>query len=158
MTRNRTLLALVASQLIALGAIAQSDAEFGRASGGTIDAITKAPRQLSGSLALSHSTRGEGYEGSLGGQLVPDRLWFFASASVLPNMQFSNADLTAVDAKATAQPVDWSTVTASFSQSRQPAFFASPALPTSFLSLRSTSMVSDRMMLNFSFSRSTGTR
>jgi len=152
----RTLVALLVLQLLALGAAAQSESgEYGRASGGSIDGITKGPNRLSGSLSLSHSTGvfgGAGYGASLGGEVLKDHLWVFAAASVLPRIQFSNPDLTAIAAKATAQPVDWSSVTASFSQLRQNDIL----LPYSFLSLRSTTMLSDRMMLNLSVSRSTG--
>jgi hypothetical protein len=151
----RTLLALVATLLLALGAAAQSATEFGRASGGDVKAITKAPRQTSGTLGLTHSNRGLGYEGSLGGELVDDRLWFFAAASVLPRTQFSTSELTAIDGKATAQPVDWTSVTAAFSHvfPKTPVTPLDGALPTSFLSLRSTSVLSDRMTLDVSVTR-----
>ena len=156
MNRTRTLLALLVIQMFALGAIAQSaaqSAEFGRASGGSIEVITKAPRRFSGSLSLSRSTGAlgsQGYEAALGGSLVADRVWFFAAAS----------DLTAIDARMTAQPVDWTSVTASLSRLQQPPFETTlqpnaGVLPSSFLSLRSTSILSDRASVSFSFSRST---
>ena len=129
--------------IVALGASAQSD-EFGRASGGSISAITKAPSRLSGSLSLSQSFGGSGYGGTLGGEILKDRLWFFAGASILPEVHF---------AQATAQPVDWTTVTASISHSEQP--MQDLSLPSSFLSLRSTSILSDRMTLDVSVTRST---
>jgi hypothetical protein len=47
-------------------------------------------------------------------------------------------------------PVDWTTVSASFIRTT-PAFDYN--LPSSFLSLRSTSVLSDRMTLDFSFSQ-----
>ncbi|HYC92322.1 MAG TPA: hypothetical protein VEO54_24145 [Thermoanaerobaculia bacterium] len=153
MSRTRTILPLLLAQWLALGAVAQS-AEFGRASGGTIDAITKAPRRFSGSLTLTHSNgaaRGQGYEGTLGGELLDDRAWFFASAAIAPQMQFSTPNLANLDARATAQPVDWTSATASFSRLRQPV---PGTTSSSFLSLRSTSVLSDRMTLGFSFSRS----
>lgn len=162
MTRIRIAL-VIAAQLLAVASFAQSE-EFGRASGGSIEAITKAPRQLSGSLGLTHSTHGEGYEGSLGGEILQDKLWFFAAASVLPQVQFSAPQINAFEAKATAQPVDWTNVTASFSRLQQPVFGTTSltpidgTVPSSFLSLRSTSLITDRMMLNFSFTRSSGTR
>ena len=165
---TRTLLALLVTQVLALGAVAQSgtaaapaSGEFGRAFGGTIDAVTKGRRPLSGSLGMTRSTgalRGDTYEGTLGGELLDDRMWFFAAATVLPRMQFSTANIPALDAKATAQPVDWTAVTGAFSQLRQPGLATAPQandrpLPSSFLSLRSTSMLSDQMTLDFSFSR-----
>ena len=152
MNRTRALFALLVIPLFAPAAVAQS-AEFGRGSGGSIDVITKAPRRFSGSLSLTRSTTrstgtlgGNGYEGSLGGALLDDRVWFFAAASTL----------TAIDTKLTAQPVDWTSVTASFAKTLQPVDWTHDgSLPASFLSLRSTSVLSDRTMLNFSFSRST---
>ena len=158
MTPTRTLLALVVAHLLAAAAFAQS--EYGRASGGTIEGITKGPSQFSGSLTLSQSvgsSGGRGYEASLGGELLDDRLWFFGAASVLPQVRFSTPGITAFDAKATANPVDWTSVTASFHRLQQPGLATMPqpydgSLPSSFLSLRSTSILSDRMILDFSFS------
>ncbi len=146
--------------VIATGVLAQS-AEFGRGSSAdAINAIAKARRPLSGSLSLSRSNgaRGDGYAGTLGGELLDDRLWFFAAASVLPRVEFSTADFTpmnAIDAKATAQPVDWTSVTASFHQSSQTNV---GAIPSSFLSLRSTTMLSDRAFFDFSVSQTKTTR
>src|ERR1041385_8179353 len=136
----RRLLLPLLIQLVALAAFAQTSAEFDHAFGGTLDTITKTTRHTSGSLFLNS----RGYEGSLGGQLVPDRLWFFSSASILPR--------THIDAKATAQPVDWNSVTASFSQ------FGAPqpntgSLSQSFLSLRSTALLSNRTTLDISISQ-----
>ena len=144
----RTLLALLILSMSALGAAAQSDNEYGRASSGAIAAITKGSSQFSGSLSLTQSTGGSGYGGTFGGEVLKDHIWVFAAAAVLPRIQFSNV----IDAKVTAQPVDWSNVTASFSQPRQNDVL----LPSSFLSLRSTTMLSERTMLNISVSRSAG--
>ena len=147
------LAALLAIQLLSLGAIAQS-AEFGRGSSSdAIKAIAKTRHPLSGSLALTRSTGtlgGNTYDATLGGELLDDRLWFFAAASVFPRVDFSTAD--AIDAKATAQPVDWTSVTGSFHQTND------VSLPSSFFSLRSTSMLSDHAMLDFSVSRTKATR
>lgn len=157
------LAALLAIQLLSLGAIAQS-AEFGRGSSSdAIKAIAKTRHPLSGSLALTRSTGtlgGNTYDATLGGELLDDRLWFFAAASVFPRVDFSTADFTAadfstadaIDAKATAQPVDWTSVTGSFHQTND------VSLPSSFFSLRSTSMLSDHAMLDFSVSRTKATR
>jgi hypothetical protein len=118
--------------------LAQSPAEFGRASGGSIDVITKGPHQFSGSLSLGRSLggmRGPSYNGTIGGTLVNDRVWFFGSA--------------ALDATATAQPLDWNAITTSLRRSEQP-----PATqPASFLMLRSTSVLSDQTTLNVTLSR-----
>jgi hypothetical protein len=153
----RKTLAVLVTQMLALGVFAQT-AEFGRASGGTIDAITKAPRQTSGSLSLSRSNGGTGYEGSLGGELVKDHLWFFAAASVLPQVQLTPANLKTIDAKMTAQPVDWTNVSATFRSPQQSTFSAlGGSVPSSFLSLHTRSVLSNSTTLDFSFSR-TNTR
>ncbi|HEX2059356.1 MAG TPA: hypothetical protein VHK90_01315 [Thermoanaerobaculia bacterium] len=159
MNRTATFFALVLTQLIAFAALAQT-AEFDRAFGGEIKAIAKDTRRLSGSLGLTRSNGllGDRYEATLGGSLAGDRLWFFAAGTA-----FSGAGLgprfQAVDATATAQPVDWSTVTASFSQ-RPEAFFGVPqtsftTVPSSFLSLRSTTMLSESSVLNIGISHTT---
>ena len=145
--RTRTLLASLVLLLVAHGASAQSDSEYGHASSGAIEAITKGPSQFSGSLSLSQS-RGTGYGATFGGEVLKDRMWVFAAAAVLPQIRFSDSKL--VDAKATAQPIDWANVTASFRQQQSNDVL----LPSSFLSLRSTTMLSDRVMLNISYSRS----
>ena len=96
MSLIRTLLVLLGAQMFALAAFAQTDAsapvsaEFGRASGGAIDVMTKGPSRISGTLSFTHSAGlfgGARYEGSLGGTIVPDRLWFFSAASVSRLMQ-----------------------------------------------------------------------
>lgn len=122
---TRTVVALLATLSLALGAAAQSSTEFGRASSGSIDAIAKAPNQFSASLTLTHAPRGQRYEGSASGVLVDDRAWFFATAAISPQMQFSSMTLPPLDAKPAAHPVDWTRVTA--------------PLGRSFLSLRAMS-------------------
>lgn len=134
----RTTLAVLATLLLALGASAQT-AEFGRASGGTIDAITKAPHQSSGSLSLSRSAGGTGYEGSFGGEVLEDHLWFFGAASVLPQMHFSPA-------------VDWKTAATTLRST--PAAQQDFADFAKFLNLRTTAVLSDRTTLGVTFSRS----
>jgi hypothetical protein len=116
---TRTLLALLVTLPLTLGASAQSFAEFGRASSGSIDAKAKASNQFSGSLTLTHGSGGQRYEGSAGGTLLNDRAWFFASASVAPQMKFSSMTLPALDVKATAQPVDWTKVFLSLRATKQ---------------------------------------
>lgn len=142
-------------QLVAVATFAQVSAEFGRGDGGTLEAITKTARHTSGSLGLWN---GRGYDGSLGGQLLADRLWFFASASILPRTRLSNDVSTPIAARATAQPVDWSSLTASFSHAPQTSFATTPqangvSFPQSFLSLRSTTILSDRTTLDISISQ-----
>ena len=161
--RIRTILPLAATlSLLALPALAQSTSEFGRTDAGPIVMTTKSPgQQLSGTFSLSRSAArsGTGYDGSLGGTIVQDRLWFFASAAVLPQLRIAPAfssspatgSLHAIDAKVDTQPVDWSNVSASFRRSQDAAVFGT--VPSSWLSLRSTSMLSDHSMLELSFTQ-----
>ena len=144
--------------LAAAGAIAQETApaaEFGRVSGGQIEAITKQPGKLSGSLAMTHSDSGmgnpfKGYEGTLGGTILDDRLWFFASAQKQSGSRFATSlpdvqqpDLRrAAYAKSTAQLGDRHVLDASFI-----------AGPSSFLSLRYDAAVSSNMFFSTSVSR-----
>jgi len=167
MRHTRTLLILLAAQLLAMTAVAQSSdttSEFGRASGGAIEVITKAPHQFSGSLSFSSGGyRGRSYDGSTGGALLNDRVWFFAAASVLPNVRFGNFDTNsgranAIDTKATAQPIDSTTLMAAFRRADTTSFAVSDqtpnrSLPSTFLSLRSTTMLSDRMVFDISVSQ-----
>lgn len=166
--RIRTLLPLAATfSLLALSALAQSTSnEFGRVDAGPIVMTTKSSQnQLSGTFSLSRSDArgGTGYDGSLGGTIVPDRVWFFASAAVLPPLRLSTtfapagiSGTRAMDAKVDAQPVDWSNVSASFRNSQTATtMFGAPfgTVPSSWLSLHSTSMLNDHSMLELSFSQ-----
>ena len=64
--------------LLAAPALAQ---EYGRSTGGQLDVFTKQPSGFSGSFGISRSSLfgTNGFEGTLGGSLVPDKMWFFAS-------------------------------------------------------------------------------
>lgn len=114
--------ALLVSLFAASAALAQttaqtSELEFGRAHGGEIKSIAKpSTRNLSGSLGMTRGDRffGDRYDATLGGTVAQDRLWFFASASVLPS-----------------QTIDWKHVTL-------PAQQTPVELPSSLFMLRST--------------------
>ncbi len=53
--------------------------EYGRSSSGELRMFTGQPSKLSASLGFNFGA-GKGFEGSLGGTLIEDRMWFFASA------------------------------------------------------------------------------
>lgn len=148
-------LVLVLLTLIASAAFAE---EFGRVSGGEMKLVTKGRSQFSGSLGMSLSDRSEpGYEGTLGGTLVDDRVWFFASAQQQDRRIFTNFEglaipeqrvATMLDTKVVANIGDRQNLAASFNTGGQ------PFVPTNFLSLRYTGVISSNMFFNATISRS----
>ena len=156
--------------LVATSLFAQNTTEYSRTSGGEIEVIPKAARRLSGSLSLSSgslfgSRNGSlGYEASLGGSILKDRVWFFASAlqqeSRFVSSQVTPIDstITVFDAKATAQLSDRQFVIGSYGTGNQ-AINVNPAaaepfatLPAQFLSLRYTATISSNMFFDMSVS------
>ena len=140
-------IALVASLLVAAAAFGQ---EFGRASGGELDMFTKQPRAFSGSFGLTAGNNAfgssRGYLASGGGTLVPDKMWFFASAerqSLPTNMANMNVNWQATSRQ---------DLTAALSTTK----FSTPALtmPSSFLSLHYTAVTSPSSFFTMSVSRS----
>lgn len=130
--------------------------EFGHTSAGEIDLLTKRPSRLSGSLGLSlFGSGGHGYNGTLGGTIVKDRVWFFASAEKA-QPQFSPSYATparAIDTKLNAQLGDRQALAATFASTNAPATAA--PLPSSFLSLHYTGVLTDSMFFTATFSRNT---
>lgn len=149
--------------------------EFDRGSGGVIDVLAKHGAPLSGSLSIAGSrslgafgsgNSGRGYGATLGGSLVQDRVWFFASAersdssfatryapqagSSIPN--FPRSDAT--DARMTAQIGSRQSLAALFATTRNSGNTLGIFAPqnSSFLSLHYTGVVSDNMFFNASFS------
>jgi hypothetical protein len=171
--------AVVAVQLFAGIAFGQQSPdpaapdEFGRVSGGELDVLTKHGSALSGSLSISASKSNDpfstfnsgtahGYGASVGGTLVPDRVWFFASAQQIASpiaAQFAN-DLPQtrvshpIDAKAMAQIGDRSNLSASFaSQIPTAAFGITTPGQASFLSLHYSAALSSNSFFSASFSQ-----
>ena len=163
MPRKCTLLALVLTPLITAAAFAQSSAEFGRVSGGQIDFAVKAPSQFSGSLGLTMSRSNglsalrnglSGYGATLGGTVVKDRLWFFATAdrnelrfpSTVPSIpQFTGNVLADLGNR--------NSLGASFRTQRN---IMPTTIPSSFLSLRYTGIVSSNMFVTATVLRTSG--
>ncbi|HEX6101294.1 MAG TPA: hypothetical protein VF432_33570 [Thermoanaerobaculia bacterium] len=151
MTR-RTLALVLLTSAVALGAVAQ-DADL-RGSSGPIRAIAKQPKQLSGSLGVTTGGR-QGYEATLGGAVVQDRLFFFASAQHNEGWQFASPafqpsdDAFAFDGKATALLGERNTVTAAGGTGRSLTL----GMPSSFLSLRFDSVISSNTFFSASISQ-----
>ena len=126
---KRAAVLFILSQLFAVAIFAQ---EYGRASGGDIDLITKHPQAFSGALGLTAGA-GKGFDLALGGTLMKDRVWFFATGERnLKPQTFTKFD---------AQLGDRQNVAASY-----------VTLPSSFLSLHYTGIVSSNMFVTGSFS------
>ena len=142
--------AIVTMAAASLQAQEPSAREFGSASGGEVRMIVKTPATTSGSLGLQlMGDDARRYEGTFGGALVKDRVWFFASAQRSESKWLASSD-PAWDSDAVAGRVDavaaerLTLSAASFSPGR--SFGAlpvndAPRTPSSFLSLRATSNV-----------------
>ena len=128
--------------LLTLLAVSAFGQEFS-ASGGNIEMITKRSAPFSGSLGLSSN---KGFDLGLGGTLVKDRVWFFATAERSESMFASRPALQMSDAKLTTQLGDRQNLAAS-------GHLSTGVIPTSFLSLHYTGIVSDNMFVSASFSQ-----
>jgi len=104
---------------------------------------------LAAMASLSH---GKGFDATLGGTLVKDRVWFFASGERSEPLFASQYG----DAKMIAQLGDRQSLATSFAASRQAGLTTGTTLaapiPSSFLSLHYTGIVSSNMFVTASFS------
>src|SRR5215212_8068925 len=135
MDPKRVVAALFLSLVVSASAFAQDAAtpagiEFGRASGGAIELMTKHARPFSGTLSLTQGGS-RGYGATLGGTLVPDRVWFFASAlksTPLATSQYVQqpSSAPALNAKMFGQLGDRQNLVASFAKTRQTEVTSDP--------------------------------
>ena len=177
MTWKRAVIGLVAAQTLLAGTVMAQElsippasfAEFGRASGGEIQSMIKRPSQFSGSLGLtsgrsSTSLGGSGktYGATLGGALLKDRVWFFGTAERSAGFRIDPAlPPSAGQGPAT---FGYGTMSAQFGD-RQSLFTSTAresslpaALPSSFLSLHYTGIVSSNMLFTARVSRQSSTQ
>jgi hypothetical protein len=149
---RRTLALVLFTQALALAAVAQDASLHG--SSGPIRAVAKQPKQLAGSLGVTTGGR-QGYEATLGGAVVPDRLFFFASAQHSEGWQFASPafrpseDAFRFDGKATALLDERTTAIATGGTGQS----LMTGLPSSFLSLRVDSVISSNSVFSASFSQ-----
>ena len=160
MFRPRAGLAILVAPFFAVALFGQS-AEFGRSSGGEVEALTKHPANWSGSLSLSRALgpfagSAKGYDGSLGGTLLKERLWFFGSAQINNAVRFEPM-LSAAPAR-TIPVSAFGKVTANAGDAN--AFVATAGrgsnfatLPSSFMTLHYTGLVSNNMVITGTISR-----
>ena len=163
---------LLAALLIASAPTLAQDV-FDRGTGGEITATTKSPSKTAGSLGLEiFAGGGSGYNATLGGALLEDRVWFFGSlyrserphsfVGAIPEMP-SIATAQSFDAKLGAQlgsrhSLD-ALVSSGHSEISAPALAAEPlTAPSSFLMLRYTGIVSRNMFFSATVSQSSSER
>ncbi|HWS71659.1 MAG TPA: hypothetical protein VN605_06070 [Thermoanaerobaculia bacterium] len=174
MISRRAVPALLLVQLIAFAVAAQQSAEYGRATGGELMLTPKGSAPFSGTLELSLSTgngafgRGSSpaYGLTAGGTLMQDRLWFFASGSRQTGSRFAarelpeNATSRSIGARVNGQFGSNHDFSAFFDSARRPELstigtssFAG-SVPSSFLSLHYTGIVSSNMFFTGSVTSS----
>ncbi len=172
MSWKRAVVVLAAAQMLAAMAGRAQDvvapqgsfAEFGRASGGEIQATIKQPSRFSGSLGLttgrtSFLGSGKTYGASLGGTLLKDKAWFFGTAERSAGLAFDPALSQSVErgpatlgfGMMSAQLGDRQSVVASTIRGGS----LLTTLPSSFLSLNYTGIVSSNMFFTARVSRQT---
>lgn len=142
--------AIVTIAAASLPAQEPSAREFGSASGGELRMIVKAPSATSGSLGFQlMGDDARRFEGTFGGALVKDRVWFFASAQRSESQWLASPD-PAWNSDAVAPRLDAAagerlTLSAAALSQERSFGAASPngaaRTPSSFLSLRATSNV-----------------
>jgi hypothetical protein len=178
MALRRAVIALALVQLIAFAVSAQESAELGRASGGELLLTTKRSTALSGSLQASltngNDVFGRGntpaYGATAGGSLIQDRLFFFASASRQASpTRFADAALpqhataSAISAHVNGDVGSRQDFSALFQAARRPELSTTGAatfagiVPSSFLSLHYTGIVSSNMFFTASMTHSSRT-
>ena len=132
--------------VLILGTLPVLAQEYGRTSGGEIDLITKQTGKLSGSLSASTSKT---FDLNLGGTLIKDRVWFFASAERSKPMFATTTELpssfNAGNVKMNAQIGDRQTVTATGAT-------MGSSIPSTFLSLHYTGIISPNSFFTANFS------
>ena len=161
MFSKRAAILIVFAQLAAGVALAQ---EYDRTSGGQLNLFTKQPNNISGSLDISLSrsalfgSNPKGYEATLGGTIVPDRLWFFGSVQRNDAMRFTAVlpqvdTLPATYGKLDANLGDRQSLNAIAIRSQ----LSTPTMslvPASFLSMHYTGIISSNSFFTANVSQS----
>lgn len=143
-----------------------------RGSGGELRLITKQTGRLSGSLGIASSRSsspfggdGQRYDATLGGTLVPDRLWFFGSLqrsdvssfAFAPAMPAVAAPVSDTVGKLTAGIGPQHDLSAAFRSAQTTVWSGSPGItleiPSSFLSLHYTGVLSSNAFFTTSVTR-----
>lgn len=133
---------LVLPAVVALTALTAAAQEYGRASGGELQMFRKQSSTLAGTLGFRLGS-GKGFEGSGGGTLINDRMWFFASVAR------DHTTTVPAELKVNAQLDPQQLVNGSYVKTT-PLL----AVPQSFLSLHYTGVISSNAFVTASVSSS----
>lgn len=170
MVSRRAVTALLFA-LVPCALFAQQSAEFGRSTGGEVVLAPKGSAPLSGSLELSLRGGSPAYGMTAGGTLLQDRLWFFASGSRQQGSRApygaielpANAATRAIGGRVHGQIASRHDFSAFFDAAKRPELSTigtssyAGNVPSSFLSLRYTGIISSNMFFNASVTRSART-
>ena len=134
---------------------AQSSDEFGRGSGGLLELSVKGPSRVSGSLGLTTSAGGlRGYGATFGGTIVNDRLWFFGTA------ERNQTRVASVIPQTPQMDANWNALLGSRNNLnasiQNGGTGGTMTIPSSFLSLHYTGIVSSNMFFTATVSRNSG--
>ena len=128
--------------------LAQSSAEFGRATGGLLELSVKGPTRLSGSLGLTTGSGLRGYGATFGGTVINDRLWFFGTA------ERNQSRVVSSTLPQTTPKFDANWNAALGSRNSFSASYRNATIPSSsFMTLHYTGIVSSNMFITGSVSR-----
>lgn len=135
--------------LLLLAAAAASAQEYGRSTGGELSMVTKQPSKLSATLGFRMGS-GKGFEGAVGGTVIEDRMWFFASALREDNRLISTVPTAAssprlLDSKLNTQLTPSQSLTGSYDQTVL-------EVPQSFLNLHYTGILSSNSFFSVNLS------
>ncbi len=123
----------------------------------TLDMRPKHSSSLDGSLGITKG-HGTGFDMTLGGTAVKDRVWFFASAERAEPLFASAAPVTssvrAIDAKAIANIGDRQNLAATFASTTAPSLAQPLTVPSTFLSMHYTATVTSSSFFTMDFSES----
>ena len=162
--QNVKRLLVVTALLAATTAYAQAPYEYDRASGGEIHMLTKGTRSTSGTLGLKRGDGTELWNATFGGTLLQDRVWFFGAFEKSENRMFVESP---GGVPAAGQPQGLATMAvpsanyagkAEFRINDRQRLDASAIksttldIPSNFLSLRYTGIVTNNMFFTASFS------
>ena len=151
MSNVKRFLALLTA-FVAISGYAQESYEYDRVSGGELHLMTKGTKSTSGTLGLKRGDGTELWNATFGGTVLQDRVWFFGAVEKSENRMFVEQQQiqpvpsTNYLGKADIQLGDRHRVDAAAVRS------TTLEIPSNFLALRYTGIVTNNMFFTASFS------